>query len=822
MSPRRPQQRRVNKHVKTLHCECGHRYTRADFYERHLQTTGHNSEFVAVSYPTPDPASNSRHFYCSCGSSYTAAHAFHAHCKRTGHVGDWSRSKYQPKGHDLTIAGTDLASAYGELSTASEPAFSRDQLTELSKFQESQPTTNSFKTDESRLVPLIGGKEADTFNEADIQESLLSEGSLNDNDIDTAEVDLDHRQVNAMDTMAASPPMTCASLSHNSASLTDTSDVTDTSNSSVRILNENNDTASNGTLLPSRTFAKIIGRTTHDRTGPLPRDIDATDLNARIANLRHMSRQKGGIFASNLIKISSSHAAQSLITTISGKEEAMPNLGSDWRSHHTDTLSKRLRGPFKAGVRKIGTSFCTLGKWIAEHKGRLAAALLSAAVFTAAVQSLQIRPLLSDTTPRCPLDWGLDLDGSTHVVKDSGFYSNVDSAFCSHHSDARATKRSQWTGTISFVFKDGSMLKDEDVLYNANAHINIVSLPKLNEAGVLTDFNVTRATVYNASNDGPVGRATVREHIFSRDDLHPPPPPATYYPSRSTLETADPGSTPQNQSRMGSLAIVPRSGVFSFIDSTWSPPCKFLPFVRSTSETTTCPPFESAPEAAATVVDMLKEPTAWDTTWPTTSQAASPTSSMALPFDAAARGSNLELNSSTSPIPVLKRKSSNHLDRSEKPPRKQPRCETGVDQRIGRQMRGLRGVFAGMTKTPRASETAHLQNGLDSAQYETPNGTPTIPSLTNYPSSATSVKEHSAGAADDLGKRPATCLSQWNLPIKVSGLCTRLDARDHALKQRAEMEFNESESRLDLKKKMKRLEGHAWSPCEQCQKCSLF
>lgn len=99
MSSRHPSHRRVNKHVKTLQCECGARYTRADHFERHQRTCGHSSKFVAASDPMTLPPAGQSPLYCSCGVGFTATHAFIRHRRETGHDGDWVRSRYQPRGH---------------------------------------------------------------------------------------------------------------------------------------------------------------------------------------------------------------------------------------------------------------------------------------------------------------------------------------------------------------------------------------------------------------------------------------------------------------------------------------------------------------------------------------------------------------------------------------------------------------------------------------------------------------------------------------------------------------------------------------------------
>jgi hypothetical protein len=97
MPPKRIFYRRVNKHIKTLHCECGKSYTRADHFERHKSNCEHNSEYVAASEPLLSP--DSRPFYCSCGAGFTAADAFLRHRNRMRHEGNWAQSRYQPKGH---------------------------------------------------------------------------------------------------------------------------------------------------------------------------------------------------------------------------------------------------------------------------------------------------------------------------------------------------------------------------------------------------------------------------------------------------------------------------------------------------------------------------------------------------------------------------------------------------------------------------------------------------------------------------------------------------------------------------------------------------
>lgn len=145
------------------------------------------------------------------------------------------------------------------------------------------------------------------------------------------------------------------------------------------------------------------------------------------------------------------------------------------------------------------------------------------------------------------------------------------------------------------------MLLLEDVLYDASAHTNDVSLLKLNEAGLYTsDINAAGVTIYNAVDNGPVGRATVQESVYCLEDLAPPPS-ATTYPSRPTIEAVPSTLTPKGQSPVESSRSGSHHGVANSLLSVWS--LRSNPPRLPTPEpvTTAYPPFESALKSTPTI-----------------------------------------------------------------------------------------------------------------------------------------------------------------------------------------------------------------------------
>lgn len=378
--------------------------------------TGHNSEFVAASLSIPDPASHPRHLYCPCGVSYTVAHAFHAHCKRTGHIGDWSRSKYQPKGHGSMTADADFASDASELPAVVERAVLIGDLAELPMSNVPLPAAaEPFNSDDSGVGSSIDGKEADAFDEADIQAHLLSEQSYNSNDDDNEEVKVDHTQVVSVGSTVAPPLGTRETPSVKSTSLAET--IADPDVSNVINQSENGD-------------ANDISNTVQRLSKSL----------ADARRLIHAHRNKDRVAKSNPIQASDSDRARSSVTRSSGKKKAAPGRLPRVNTRRSCTIVDRLRRAFNASVRKLGASARTIGKSVARHKGELSAALISAAVVAAAVRCLQNQPVLSGAAPTCQRGWLLDLNTSTHVVKDSGYYSNVDSVL---NFDTEAVRNGQ-------------------------------------------------------------------------------------------------------------------------------------------------------------------------------------------------------------------------------------------------------------------------------------------------------------------------------------------------------------------------------------------
>jgi hypothetical protein len=461
--------------------------------------TGHNSEFVGASHPMPDPVSDSRYFYCSCGISYTAAHAFHAHCKKTGHDGNWSRSKYQPKGHHLMNVGVDLPSASIKLSPVMEHAVSVEHSPELSKPKKSLPDAEPFNFADSGLGSSIDGKEADASSRADIQAYLLTEESHHSSIGESKEVEADHTGVTWIDSIAACSVEAHATSTIRGTSLTKTIDDADSSGVSNRVNDDVSDSTSNSLRRLSKSFA-------------------------RVRHLIHARPSKGRNTQSDL-RAYGFNEAHGPVTGASGKRQATCSRSADSKPRRSRTMLDRLRRPFDTGVKKIGTSARWFVRSIARHKGKLGAAILTAAITAVSVRCLQSQPMLSNVAPTCQLGWLLDLNASAHVVTDSKYYSNVDSVF---RLDAQIAKSSNWTGTIPLYFNSGSMLLLEDVLYDAGAHTNVVSLPKLHEAGLFTDFNPAGVVMYNAVTNGPVGRATINENVYCLEDLGPPPPAMTY------------------------------------------------------------------------------------------------------------------------------------------------------------------------------------------------------------------------------------------------------------------------------------------------------
>ncbi|KAF1925055.1 uncharacterized protein M421DRAFT_401028 [Didymella exigua CBS 183.55] len=100
-----------------------------------------------------------------------------------------------------------------------------------------------------------------------------------------------------------------------------------------------------------------------------------------------------------------------------------------------------------------------------------------------------------------------------------------------------------------------------NVLYDAQIDKNVVSWPKLYEAGLFGDFTATEAIIYNAADDEAAGRVSRHDNVYCLEDLAPPS--ATTHPSRPTTESIPQVSTSEleivNESAQGS----PSSGVIS-------------------------------------------------------------------------------------------------------------------------------------------------------------------------------------------------------------------------------------------------------------------
>jgi hypothetical protein len=544
----------------------------------------------------PDPASDSRHFYCSCGAGYTAAHAFHAHCRRTGHTGNWSRSRYQPKGHG------------------------------------------------------------------------------------------------------------------------------------------------------SSTSRKL-------------------------------------------------------------------------RRPHT--ILDRVRRSVNAGVRKAGKSARLFGKSIGKHKGKLSAVLLSTAVIAVLARSLQSQPMVSNVASNCREGWLLDLNTSTHVVKESEYYSNVDSIL---GFDAQDARDSAWTGAVPLYFNSGDMILLEDVLYNAHADTNIVSWRKLHESGLFTDFTATGATIYSATDNGPVGRAILHQDAYCIEDLAPPPS-ATTYPSRSIAEPAVEASTSEIDLLHESAQYGSYSGMFGSVVSDWSSRFGHFQPSKSRPVTTTYPPFQRAPKPISTGLSGL---TATDTILTTTPRAMTSTSPTAtLPYEAVSEISSAPSETSDSMAIAAKRKLGDHFEISEELIAKRNRTGTSVQDRIGHLLLGLGEKLANVTKNPlswslpRPPSMTRSQDNLGWDPFKVPNSTSAPSSHAESASSAGSVEEAPITTSWMSAWKSARATSQWNLPSTFPAVGIRVDTREYSLNKRSESQIKEADSRLELEDMIKQVEDHACPPREQCEKCWL-
>ncbi|KAF3037702.1 hypothetical protein E8E11_000079 [Didymella keratinophila] len=622
--------------------------------------------------------------------------------QRTGHPGNWSRSKYQPKGYRLMDAGPVLPIASSELSPVAEHAVSVEHSKELFMSNESLLNAEPFNSDDSNLSSSIHDKEADAINEADIQAHLLTQKSHDSSDDDNEEVEADHTQVTLKDSTAAPFPEARATPIIKGISLTNTIADADSSNASSRIDNDDSDSASNTLKRLSKSFPKI-------------------------RRLIHTHYNKGRITKSDPVQTGGSDRAQNLNT-------------------------------------------------------------------------------------------------STHVVKDSEYYSNVNPVF---RFDDRVAKSSNWTGTVPLYSNSGSILLLEDVLDDAGAHTNVVSLPKLHEAGMFTDFNGAGATVYNAVDNRPVSRAMIQDNVYCLEDLASPPS-ATMYLSRPTVQAAPLASTPQAHSPKESISAGSLPGVVDFISSAWALHSNLFHFPTSMSKTTTYPPFESAPRSTSTASKGMKQSNARDTISSPTSQPPSTTPSITLPFDVAPAGLSLKPNSSPLPVTAPKRKSSDELDGLDENPAKHNRFGAAVHDRIGHHLLGLREKAANITKgplswsLPRAPGMPQLPDSFGWGPYRILNSTSTPSSFTDSLSLITSVEEMPVETADSFEEKVVSSPSQWSLPSKLPGLGIRVDARDYILKKPAAEENDESESRLDLEKMIQEVEDHTCPPCDKCEECWLF
>lgn len=158
---------------------------------------------------------------------------------------------------------------------------------------------------------------------------------------------------------------------------------------------------------------------------------------------------------------------------------------------------------------------------------------------------------------------------------------------------------------------------------------------------------------------------------------------------------------------------------------------------------------------------------------------------------------------------------------------KRNRSEIRVQDPVGRQLLELREKFANINKasfswsSQQAPAVPYLPDDYGWGPHKVLNST-SAPSSVDSPSFPVSTDVAPVKTSDDLERETKQSPSHWKLPSRFPRLGIRVDARDYALKERAEAEKREAGSREKLEKMIKEVENHACPPCEHCDKCWLL
>lgn len=522
---------RVNKHPRPLPCICGKSYARADFFNDHIQSTGHGGKYVCVSQPLPDPVSDTCPFYCTCGQGFTATYAFHRHLRMRGHQGDWNRSRYLPVGHQ----SEPLAQASSDTEEHPVAAVGDDDPARSGEHTQSNNPPNGVR----RLDhPAARGKIL--YDDEAAVEQVALQDYYSDND------HLPDFQGDALAPVHSplTPPATDpTSPDGHTEDLEMLDYCSDDDLAAQQLLNEQEDARKYKIAKDKDLVNPFVLRNKEDNihapgsgprnlnSGDVRRSNDLTDIldaqeriNQTVRNddriLKEMRRIPSAAALSRRPDTertdgeceAAEHTAKN---SHPGREEQYRRQVArrERRERRERRQGREPREPARssiqravdAGVNHLRRILGRITHGLCNRKLRFLLLLAIGSLGYSARNTLSLPPAVHKH------QWLLDSATPVHIARDSDLFSHVyplvKTCVVQRFGLAEA-RHCDWFGTIEMEFGNGKKLLLHDTLYKPEAHANIVSMIKLGDAGLHGIWNGDNITITNATDNEFIGQAS--------------------------------------------------------------------------------------------------------------------------------------------------------------------------------------------------------------------------------------------------------------------------------------------------------------------------
>lgn len=159
------------------------------------------------------------------------------------------------------------------------------------------------------------------------------------------------------------------------------------------------------------------------------------------------------------------------------------------------------------------------------------------------------------------------------------------------------------------------MLLLQDLLYDARADTNVVSLLKLHEAGLYGNITAAEVNIYNMADPEPIVRASKHDNVYCLEDLALPPR-STDCPSRNISDSTEQANsilTTGSGTTSNQTKAISHRGLIGLIFSGWGWGARIETTLVPTPITTTYPPFRLPSDSATITPIELSRATSYET-----------------------------------------------------------------------------------------------------------------------------------------------------------------------------------------------------------------